>query len=48
MPEKVSIIVDTERQVRELAKIPANDRAGVVQAIVESGKPVIRTGRRTF
>jgi len=40
LPEKVSTMVDTERQVRELAKIPAKDRAGVVQAIVESGKPV--------
>ena len=40
LPEKVSTIVDTESQARELAKIPAKDRAGVVQAIVESGKPV--------
>jgi len=40
LPEKVSTMVDTERQVRELAKIPAEDRAGVVQAIVDSGKPV--------
>jgi hypothetical protein len=40
LPEKVSTIVDTESQVRELAKIPAEDRAGVVQAIVDEGKPV--------
>ena len=40
LPGKVSTMVDTERQVRELAKIPAEDRAGVVQAIVDSGKPV--------
>ena len=40
LPEKVSTMVDSERQVRELAKVPAKDRAGVVQAIVESGKPV--------
>jgi hypothetical protein len=40
LPEKVSTMVDTERQVRELAKIPAKERAEVVQAIVESGKPV--------
>ena len=40
LPEKVSTIVDTESQARELAKIPAEDRAGVVQAIVDEGKPV--------
>jgi hypothetical protein len=40
LPEKVSTMVDSERQVRELAKVPAKERAGVVQAIVESGKPV--------
>ena len=40
LPEKVSTIVDTESQARELAKIPVEERAGVVQAIVDSGKPV--------
>ena len=40
LPEKVSTIVDTESQARELAKIPAQDRAGVVQAIVDEGKPL--------
>ena len=40
LPEKVSTMVDTERQVGELAKIPAEDRAGVVQGIVQAGKPV--------
>jgi len=38
LPEKVATIVTTEAQARELGKIPANDRAGVVQAIVGSGK----------
>ena len=40
LPEKVSTMVDTERQVGELAKIPAADRAGVVQGIVQAGKPL--------
>ena len=40
LPEKVATIVATEAQARELGKIPADDRAGVVQAIVDEGKPV--------
>ena len=40
LPEEVSTVVDTERQVHELAEIPAEGRAGVVQAIVDSGQPV--------
>jgi hypothetical protein len=40
LPPKVFTIVNTESQARELAKIPAEERAGVVQAIVDSGKPV--------
>ena len=38
LPEKVATIVTTEAQARELGKIAASDRAGVVQAIVGSGK----------
>jgi hypothetical protein len=40
LPEKVSTMVDTERQVRELAKVEPGQRAGVVQAIVDQGKAV--------
>ena len=40
LPGKMSTIVDTEGQARELAKIPVGARAGVVQAIVDEGKPV--------
>ena len=40
LPEKLATMVATERQVGELAKIPAEDRAGVVQGIVHAGKPL--------
>ena len=40
LPEGTRTMVHSERQVRELAKVPAEDRAGLVQAIVDSGKPV--------
>jgi hypothetical protein len=40
LPEKVSAMADTERQVRELRKAPPAERAGIVQAIVDEGKPV--------
>ena len=40
LPEKVSTLVATETAARELAKIRAEQRAGVVQAIVDEGKPV--------
>ena len=38
-PDKV-VAIATESQARELAKIPAERRAGVVQAIVDSGQTV--------
>jgi hypothetical protein len=40
LPEKLATIVATETQARELAKIPAEDRAEVLQALVDSGEPV--------
>jgi hypothetical protein len=40
LPEKVSTIVDSEWTARELAKVPPAQRAGVVQAVVDSGKPM--------
>ncbi|MEI8291471.1 MAG: hypothetical protein WCH99_18530, partial [Verrucomicrobiota bacterium] len=40
LPGKMSTIVDTEGQARELAKIPVEARAGIVQAIVDAGEPV--------
>jgi hypothetical protein len=40
LPEKVATMVATERQARELGKVPAEKRAEVVQAIVDEGKPV--------
>jgi hypothetical protein len=40
LPENLATIVATESQARELAKIPSEDRAGVLQAIVDEGKPV--------
>ena len=40
LPEGTRTIVHLESQARELAKIPAEHRAGVVQAIVDEGKPV--------
>ncbi len=45
LPEKVATMVATERQARELAKIPAEDRAGVVRAEVDWGKPLTRRHR---
>src|ERR1035437_2308549 len=40
LPENLATIVATEGQARELGKIPAEHRAGVVQAIVDEGKSV--------
>ncbi len=40
LPEGVRTIVHLEGQARELAKVPAEQRAGVVQQIVQAGKPV--------
>ncbi|MEI6196902.1 MAG: hypothetical protein WCS42_21505 [Verrucomicrobiota bacterium] len=40
LPAKVTTMVVTERQTRELAKVPAEQRAGVIQAIADEGKPV--------
>jgi hypothetical protein len=56
LPENLATIVATEGQARELGKIPAEHRAGVVQAIVDEGKSVtaaeikrhlVRAGRTT-
>ena len=40
LPDNLATIVATETQARELAKIPAEHRAGVVQAVLDEGKPV--------
>ena len=40
LPEKVSTLVDTETAARELAKVEPEQRAGIVQAVVDEGKPV--------
>jgi hypothetical protein len=42
LPESVrhGAQIDSERAARELAKVEPEDRAGVVQAIVDDGKPV--------
>lgn len=40
LPAKVSTLVDTETAARELAKVEPEQRAGIVQAVVEDGKPV--------
>ena len=40
LPQKVSTKVDTETAARELAKAEPEARAGIVQAIVDSGEPV--------
>ncbi|MCX6916906.1 MAG: hypothetical protein NT167_28365, partial [Verrucomicrobia bacterium] len=40
LPEKVSTIVDSEGVARELAKVEPEQRAGIVQAVVDEGKPV--------
>ena len=40
LPENLATIVATETQARELAKIPAEQRAVVVQAVLDEGKPV--------
>ena len=40
LPEKVSTIVLTETAARELAKIPAEQRAEVVETVAAEGKPV--------
>ncbi len=40
LPEKLGTIVPTEAAARELAKVEPSQRAGVVQAIVDQGKPV--------
>jgi hypothetical protein len=40
LPEKVSTIVLTETAARELAKIPTEQRAEVVQTVAAEGKPV--------
>ena len=44
LPEKVATIVATEAQARELGKIPAEDRAGGAQAIVDPGNHPHREG----
>ena len=40
LPEKVGTMVPTERAGRELAKVAPEQRAGIVQAIADEGKPV--------
>ena len=40
LPEKVFTMVNTERQVRELAKVEPEKRAAFVQTIIDEGKPV--------
>jgi hypothetical protein len=40
LPEKVGTMVPTLRAGRELARVEPEQRAGVVQAIVDEGKPV--------
>ena len=40
LPPEMFTIVNTETQARELAKVPAEDRARVLQAIVDEGKPL--------
>ncbi len=40
LPEKVATMVATERQARELGKVPTERRADVVEGIVAEGKPV--------
>ncbi len=40
LPEKVSTLVDTETAARELAKVEPERRAGIVQAVVDGGRPV--------
>src|SRR5215831_235893 len=40
LPADKVVAIATESQARELAKIPVEQRAGVVQAIAGEGKPV--------
>ena len=40
LPEKTATMVASERAARELGKVEPTERAGVVQAIVDQGKPV--------
>ena len=40
LPEKVSTYVDNEATARELGKAPADERAGIVEAVVAEGKRV--------
>jgi hypothetical protein len=40
LPDKVSTMVDTERQARELGKVEPEQRAAVLEAVVAEGKPV--------
>ena len=40
LPENLATIVANETQARELVKVPAEQRAGVIQAVLEEGKPV--------
>ncbi len=40
LPATTKVAIATESQARELAKVAPADRAGVVQAVVDSGKPV--------
>ena len=40
LPENLATMVATERQARELVKVAPGERAGLVQAIADSGEPV--------
>lgn len=50
LPPSMSTVVDTERAARELRKVPAEDRAAVVETAARGGKvtgPSIRRAART-
>ena len=40
LPAKTQVAIATESQARELAKAAPGERAGIVQAVVDSGEPV--------
>ncbi len=44
LPENLSTMVDKERSARELAKVPADKRANVVEVAASTGKPVTAKG----
>lgn len=54
LPANTQVAIATESQARELAKAAPDERAGVLQAVVDSGEPVtaaaiqrVRAGRAT-